>query len=76
MRRADVKLTRLRIGHTCFTHGHLWVGERAPECSSCKVSFTVHHILVDCSIFNPHHITFFHTSVLTLSYWVGEPPPP
>ncbi|GFW97496.1 RNase H domain-containing protein [Trichonephila clavipes] len=36
MRRTDVKLTRLRIGHTRFTHRHLLFGERAPECPSCK----------------------------------------
>ncbi|GFU46487.1 probable RNA-directed DNA polymerase from transposon X-element [Trichonephila clavipes] len=29
MRRTDVKLTRLRIGHTRFTHRHLLFGERA-----------------------------------------------
>ncbi|GFT94129.1 RNA-directed DNA polymerase from mobile element jockey [Trichonephila clavipes] len=44
MRRTDVKLTRLRIGHTRFTHRHLLFGERAPECPSCNVSYTVHHI--------------------------------
>ncbi|GFX09418.1 chitinase domain-containing protein 1 [Trichonephila clavipes] len=38
MRRTDVKLTRLRIGHTRFTHRHLLFGERAPECPSCNVS--------------------------------------
>ncbi|GFU70755.1 RNase H domain-containing protein [Trichonephila clavipes] len=38
MRRTDVKLTRLRIGHTRFTHRHLLFGERAPECPSCHVS--------------------------------------
>ncbi|GFX25130.1 furin-like protease 2 [Trichonephila clavipes] len=36
MRRTDVKLTRLRIGHTRFTHRHLLFGEDAPECPSCK----------------------------------------
>ncbi|GFX25482.1 RNase H domain-containing protein [Trichonephila clavipes] len=40
MRRTDVKLTRLRIGHTRFTHRHLLFGERAPECPSCNVSYT------------------------------------
>ncbi|GFY03556.1 putative RNA-directed DNA polymerase from transposon X-element [Trichonephila clavipes] len=34
MRRTDVKLTRLRIGHTRFTHRHLLLGEDAPECPS------------------------------------------
>ncbi|GFW78901.1 uncharacterized protein TNCV_2059221 [Trichonephila clavipes] len=41
MRRTDVKLTRLRIGHTRFTHRHLLLGEDAPECPSCKGSYTV-----------------------------------
>ncbi|GFT94128.1 putative RNA-directed DNA polymerase from transposon X-element [Trichonephila clavipes] len=67
LRRTDVKLTRLRIGHTRFTHRHLLFGERAPECPSCHVSYTVRHILIDCPVFNLHRITFFHTSILTLS---------
>ncbi|GFS79461.1 RNase H domain-containing protein [Trichonephila clavipes] len=32
MRRTDVKLTRLRIGPTRFTHRHLLLDENAPEC--------------------------------------------
>ncbi|GBN41078.1 hypothetical protein AVEN_18667-1 [Araneus ventricosus] len=32
IRQVDVKLTRLRIGHTRFTHKHLIFGERAPVC--------------------------------------------
>ncbi|GFW31683.1 RNase H domain-containing protein [Trichonephila clavipes] len=74
MRRHDVRLTRLRIGHTRFTHRHLLLGENAPECPSCKVPYSVYHILIDCPIFNHHRITFFHTSVLTLSDFVGELP--
>ncbi|GFW63646.1 putative RNA-directed DNA polymerase from transposon X-element [Trichonephila clavipes] len=71
MQRTDVKLTRLRIGHTRFTPRHLF-GEHAPECPSCNVSYTVHHILIGCPVFNHHRITFFHTSILTLSDLVGE----
>ncbi|GFT64125.1 RNase H domain-containing protein [Trichonephila clavipes] len=66
MRRTDVKLTRLRIGHTRFTHRHLLLGEGAPECPSCKVSYTVRHILIDCPVFNNSRITFFNSSHLTL----------
>ncbi|GFT45286.1 putative RNA-directed DNA polymerase from transposon BS [Trichonephila clavipes] len=36
VRRHDVRLTRLRIGHTRFTHRQLLLGENAPECPSCK----------------------------------------
>ncbi|GFY27956.1 RNase H domain-containing protein [Trichonephila clavipes] len=74
MRRTDVKLTRLRIGHTRFTHRHLLFGERAPECPSCHVSYTVHHILIHCPVFNNYRITFFNSSHLTLPDLVGEIP--
>ncbi|GFT70404.1 putative RNA-directed DNA polymerase from transposon X-element [Trichonephila clavipes] len=74
VRRHDVRLTRLRIGHTRFTHRHLLLGENAPECPSCKVPYSVYHILIDCPVFNHHRITFFHTSVLTLSDLVGSFP--
>ncbi|GFV51419.1 RNase H domain-containing protein [Trichonephila clavipes] len=74
MRRTDVKLTRLRIGHTRFTHRHLLLGEDAPECPSCKVSYTVRHILIDRPVFNNYRITFFNSSHLTLPDLVGEMP--
>ncbi|GFU90483.1 putative RNA-directed DNA polymerase from transposon BS [Trichonephila clavipes] len=73
-RRHDVRLTRLRIGHTRFTHRHLLLSENGPECPSCKVPYSVYHILIDCPIFNHHRITFFHTSVCILSDLVGETP--
>ncbi|GFV60429.1 RNA-directed DNA polymerase from mobile element jockey [Trichonephila clavipes] len=74
VQRHDVRLTRLRIGHTRFTHLHLLLGENAPEFPSCKVSCCVYHILIDCPVFNHHRITFFHTSVLTLSDLAGKSP--
>ncbi|GFU10894.1 RNase H domain-containing protein [Trichonephila clavipes] len=74
MRRTDVKLTRLRIGHTRLTHRHLLFGEHAPECPSCNVSYTVYHILIDCPVFNHHRITFFNSLHLTLPDLVGEIP--
>ncbi|GFX53849.1 putative RNA-directed DNA polymerase from transposon BS [Trichonephila clavipes] len=74
VRRHDVRLTRLRIGHTRFTHRHLLLGENAPECPLCKLPYSVYHILIDCPVFNHHRITFFHTSVLALSDLVGETP--
>ncbi|GFX36277.1 RNase H domain-containing protein [Trichonephila clavipes] len=67
MRRTGVKLTRLRNGHTRFKRRHLLFGENSPECPSCKVFYTVRHILIDCPVFNHHRITFFHTCILNLS---------
>ncbi|GFT42935.1 RNase H domain-containing protein [Trichonephila clavipes] len=58
MRRTDVRLTRLRICHTRFTHRHLFLGEDAPLCPSCKESYTVKHILVDCPVYNHYRIIF------------------
>ncbi|GFT47176.1 RNase H domain-containing protein [Trichonephila clavipes] len=76
IRRTDVKLTRRRIGHTRFTHRHLFLGENAPECPSCQVPYSVHYILIDCPVFNHHRILFFRTSILSLSNLVGEKNPP
>ncbi|GBN71258.1 hypothetical protein AVEN_229706-1 [Araneus ventricosus] len=62
IREVDVKLTRLRIGHTRFTHKHLIFGERAPECPTCHQNFTVHHILIECPSFKSHRVHHFHSS--------------
>ncbi|GBO18520.1 hypothetical protein AVEN_186312-1 [Araneus ventricosus] len=72
MRELDVKLTRLRIGHTRFTHKHLIFGERVPVCPICHQNFTVHHILVEYPSFKSHRIHYFHSSSLTLQDLVGE----
>ncbi|GFW91516.1 RNase H domain-containing protein [Trichonephila clavipes] len=59
VRRHEVRLTRLRIGHTRFTHRHLLLGENVPECPACKVPYSVYHILIDCPVLNHHRTTFF-----------------
>ncbi|XP_055924449.1 uncharacterized protein LOC129956547 [Argiope bruennichi] len=74
IRSADVKLTRLRIGHTRFTHKYLLFGERAPRCLSCNVDFTVVHILAECPNFNSHRIKYFNSTSLNIRELVGEPP--
>jgi hypothetical protein len=48
VRKEEFSLTRLRIGHTRLTHGHLLRGEEGPVCRNCGVPLTVAHILVDC----------------------------
>ena len=45
IRREEVILARLRIGHTHITHSHLLKGEDTPVCPSCKVQLTTKHIL-------------------------------
>ena len=47
-RKDDVKLTRLRIGHTRLTHRHYLLNEDPPECIPCDCPLTVKHILIEC----------------------------
>ena len=50
-RRSSIVLTRLRIGHTYLTHRYLLTSgadRQAPTCSTCNVTLTVEHLMVDC----------------------------
>ncbi|XP_042908355.1 uncharacterized protein [Parasteatoda tepidariorum] len=64
LRGADVKLTRLRIGHTRLTHLHLLFGEPPPRCDTCNVSLSIHHILIACPCFNQQRLIFFGSTIL------------
>ena len=46
LRREDVVLTRLRIGHTRMTHS--LKRDEQPHCISCNEPFTIKHFLLDC----------------------------
>ena len=48
VRREDVVITRLRIGHTRFTHSYILNREKQPFCIACNQHITVKHILTDC----------------------------
>ena len=48
-RQEEVVLSRLRIGHTYATHGHILRGEDEPTCPGCRVPLTVAHVLLGCS---------------------------
>ena len=52
-RRIEVMLSRLRIGHTLFTHGYLMKNphDPIPECPQCRTTLTVKHIFNECPIF-------------------------
>lgn len=41
-------LTRMRLGHTRLTKGHLMEGSQPPRCQTCEVPQTVKHILREC----------------------------
>nr|XP_042896049.1 uncharacterized protein LOC122268979 [Parasteatoda tepidariorum] len=72
LRSADVKLTRLRIGHTRLTHLHLLFGEPPPQCNTCDVLLSIHHILITCPYFNRHRLAFFGSSILSMGDLLGD----
>ena len=47
-RRESTRLTRLRIGHSLLTHGHLMKGEHQPVCQRCQVPLTMEHLMLSC----------------------------
>ena len=49
VRRDEVLLCRLRIGHTRLTHSFLFNEEDPPECDTCQCITTVKHILLNCT---------------------------
>ncbi|GFV08333.1 putative RNA-directed DNA polymerase from transposon X-element [Trichonephila clavipes] len=73
-RRHDVRLTRLRIGHTRLTHRHLLLGESPPVCDFFQCDLSILHILIECPKCSSKGNTFFKTNLLTLTDLVGETP--
>lgn len=73
-RKHDVIVTRLRIGHTRFTHCHLLLGEPVPICKHCSVPITVIHILIDCPHFRRHRAYHFCIHPSSLNFLLCNPP--
>ena len=67
IRMMEVVLSRLRIGHTLTTHGHLMEGSAPPLCPHCGEGVTVKHILVECPGTERQRISFYGTSTVTLA---------
>ena len=65
VRRDEVLLCRLRIGHTRLTHSFLFNDEDPPECDTCQCITTVKHILLDCTKYTAFRQELFkdHTTV-------------
>ena len=49
VRKEEVVLARLRIGHTYLTHVHLLKKEDRPQCVFCDEPYTVKHLLLECA---------------------------
>ena len=64
-RREEKVLTRIRIGHTHFTHSYLLKGEPMPECIPCQAPMTIKHILIDCADFSHIRNQYYNVTDLT-----------
>ncbi|GBL78441.1 hypothetical protein AVEN_42937-1 [Araneus ventricosus] len=73
-RKADTIVTRLRVGHTRYTHRHLLMGEQAPMCTQCNCIMSVLHILCECPNFNSLRLRYFQSSAISLTDLLGKTP--
>ena len=55
----EVRMHRVRIGHTYLTHNYLLSGENQPVCVTCQVPLTVKHILIECPAHDNNRLKFF-----------------
>ena len=62
IRRDEVVLSRLRLGHSYLTHSYLLKGEPPPECVTCNCHLTISHILVDCIEYDLFRLILFENN--------------
>ena len=60
IRKGEVVLAQLRLGHTRVTHSHLLQGVEKPQCVGWDAPFTVRHFLLECGDFTPVRNNCFH----------------
>ena len=65
-RHHEVILTRLRIGHTNLTHGHLMSTPHGPPptCDICHCLISVKHVLIECPKYVRQRSIFNHLNVV------------
>jgi len=63
-RRDEIVLTRLRLGHSHFTHSFLLKREDPPFCIGCHSDMTVKHILLDCLEYSVIQQNYYNVSSL------------
>ena len=77
-RTGSVKLNRLRIGHTLFTHRYLMNGtvqQGSPECPMCQHKvLTVSHFLTDCQQLRHVRTRFFKYPNPSIETLIGDGP--
>ena len=72
-RMEDIKITRLRIGHTRFARDYYFTGMDEPECIECGEVLTVKHVLLDCGNFYHERREHFGEGGQTLTSLLGVP---
>ena len=60
IRKEEVVMARLHLGHTRVTHSYLLQGEEQPQCVGCDAPFTVRHFLLECGDFAQVRNNCFH----------------
>ena len=60
IRKEEVILARIRIGHTRVTHSYLLQGEEQPQCVGCDAPISVRHFLLECGDFAQVRNNCFH----------------
>ena len=63
-RREDVVLSRLRIGHSFFTHSFILSRDDPPWCIPCDCLVTIKHILLEC--YDLHEIRIKHYNAVNM----------
>ena len=58
LRREDVVITRLGIGHSYFTHSHLLLNTPNPVCTHCQTDISVKHLIIDCPLYENYRHSF------------------
>ncbi|GBM14163.1 hypothetical protein AVEN_193568-1 [Araneus ventricosus] len=74
IRKHDVILTRLRVGHTFLTHRHLLHSDPAPICNGCNCILSVEHILCQCKDFYSQRQAHFGAHIIGLIDILGNNP--
>ena len=69
----EVKITRLRIGHTKFARDFYYKDGIQPECIECGEFLTVQHVLLECGNFYRERNEYFKDRVISLSNLLNNP---
>ena len=70
VRRDEVVLSGLKLGHSCLTHSYLLKGEPPPECVTCNCCLTISHILVDCIEYDFFRLILFENNFTLTTYLI------